>query len=265
MWVSNRCMQVVHRALLLSVACGLMSAYGCAVGGYIFFHQPKYQRALFSSRVPTDSIERLTKWTWPTVCVYSATVREHWAAGVPPRTPHSLDAARDRVVAAFGTSIDLNGTVTRARMTLADIQRCMARAEYQQSYSSVSISPVVVWIEHCRAGWPFHAVESWEYGGSWGGGWSFSEGAVRTRDTDPWSCRSIVPVHPVWNGLIADSAMHASVWFGLFVSAHFIRPRSRRRSNRCVACSYDIRGLASGSCCPECGAHNKADPTVRVL
>ncbi len=239
---------------MLSFAGGLVSAYGCAVGAFSHYVQPRYRKASFATGVRTDSIEQITKWNWPGVCVYSAAVREQWVGGVLPSTPRSLSAARDRVLIAVGTTIDWNGTVRRDRITLTDLQYRMTSARYQRDWPGAYSSPMVVRVEHRRAGWPLHAVECWAYEGSWGGEWSYTEGAVRWPESDPWYQRSPVPVRPIWTGLLGNGAMHASMWLVCFVVAHSIRSCFRRRRDRCVHCSYDLRGLPCGSRCPECGA-----------
>ncbi len=62
-----------------------------------------------------------------------------------------------------------------------------------------------------------------------------------------------LPTLPLWPGLIADTAFYGAAWLGLFLLLGPARRAQRRRRGLCVRCRYDLRGLAPGSPCPECG------------
>ncbi len=66
-----------------------------------------------------------------------------------------------------------------------------------------------------------------------------------------------LPLRPAWPGFAVNAAIYAGVcWMLLMVMGVAARWRRRRRG-RCVACGYDVGGLAS---CPECGASVAALP-----
>jgi hypothetical protein len=63
---------------------------------------------------------------------------------------------------------------------------------------------------------------------------------------------------PILTGFMADTLLWSACLAGLVVPIRFwIRARRRRRW-QCAACRYDLRGLAAGAVCPECGAAERA-------
>lgn len=62
-----------------------------------------------------------------------------------------------------------------------------------------------------------------------------------------------LPYRPMWSGLAIDTALFGAAWALLFLAAPALRAW-RRRKGRCGACGYDLRGLATSTPCPECGA-----------
>jgi hypothetical protein len=54
---------------------------------------------------------------------------------------------------------------------------------------------------------------------------------------------------PLWVPVAAGFLFAETCW-----AVVAIRRRRRRRTDRCIACGYDRRGLAQGAPCPECGA-----------
>lgn len=63
--------------------------------------------------------------------------------------------------------------------------------------------------------------------------------------------RRRVPYVPVWPGFVANTLVFAPIAFPCVVLPGTLIRWRRARRGGCVACAYDIRGLAT---CPECGA-----------
>lgn len=74
-----------------------------------------------------------------------------------------------------------------------------------------------------------------------------------------WNARPLkvpdyaLPWKIIWSGLLIDLALFCAVIFGTALAWRTVRARRRRRAGRCVRCGYDVRGLAPGVVCPECG------------
>jgi len=67
----------------------------------------------------------------------------------------------------------------------------------------------------------------------------------------------VVPYHPIWSGVLINSALFGAMWLILVVAVyHGVRllfiETIRARRGRCVKCSYDLRGEFEKGC-PECG------------
>lgn len=65
---------------------------------------------------------------------------------------------------------------------------------------------------------------------------------------------AIMPLRPLWCGLIGSTITHAMTWWGLIASWRAVpafRRGRRRRRGRCVACTYSLVGTPDR--CPECG------------
>ncbi len=114
-------------------------------------------------------------------------------------------------------------------------------------------SPRVVLI--CDSGWPFRALWGAEVSPTGRPGTAKSFGTIPVPTPNPW----IVPIRPIWLGLLADTAIYALV-IGLAVQlALAIRHQRRRRRGHCPACAYDLgHNLPSG--CPECGWNRSTTP-----
>ena len=62
----------------------------------------------------------------------------------------------------------------------------------------------------------------------------------------------VIPLRPLWIGLLVDTALYACIVFGFVESVRLAIRALRTRPGHCRRCRYDLRGL-SGKC-PECGA-----------
>jgi hypothetical protein len=59
---------------------------------------------------------------------------------------------------------------------------------------------------------------------------------------------------PIARGLLLDSLFWAAALLVPVGTARSLIKLRRRRRGACTACGYDLRGLADGALCPECGA-----------
>ncbi len=69
--------------------------------------------------------------------------------------------------------------------------------------------------------------------------------------------QTMLPYYPVIPGFAADTALYAGVWWALLFGPGATRRSRRRRRGLCPRCAYDLKGLAPGSPCPECGPARK--------
>lgn len=66
--------------------------------------------------------------------------------------------------------------------------------------------------------------------------------------------RVMLPLRPIWPGLLADVAAFSAVWLALLLATGAARAFIRNARGRCPACGYDRRGLPEPhGACPECG------------
>lgn len=65
--------------------------------------------------------------------------------------------------------------------------------------------------------------------------------------------RTIMPLRPMWLGLIGNIAVWGAAWFAAFTGLSVLRGMARKRRGACVGCGYDRRGLQPTERCPECG------------
>ena len=77
------------------------------------------------------------------------------------------------------------------------------------------------------------------------------------------SARTLVlPLRPIWSGLLGDCAFHAAVGGVLYwvtiVPRRFFRELSRLRHGRCIQCGYAL-GYEFGRGCPECGWRRRGE------
>ena len=106
-------------------------------------------------------------------------------------------------------------------------------------------------------GFPFRCSWAWEWAD-----FQTANGWIRKHSyleiplfVDPRSRRGILlPVTPVWPGLITDTAIWGFAWYALlFVPFRLLSwsAASRTRRGLCIACGYDLTGAWRR--CPECG------------
>jgi hypothetical protein len=75
----------------------------------------------------------------------------------------------------------------------------------------------------------------------------------------------MLPLRPVWSGLLADTAFFGAGWFGALLLLGSVSAASRRaarvRRGRCPRCAYDLRHEMDGGC-PECGWNKPEGPAT---
>ena len=69
------------------------------------------------------------------------------------------------------------------------------------------------------------------------------------------------PYRPRWGPLLVNIAFYTLVVLTFTRGIGWVRRARRRKSGRCPWCAYDLRGLAPGSQCPECGRGALASPS----
>lgn len=82
--------------------------------------------------------------------------------------------------------------------------------------------------------------------------------------SDASSYRAL-PLHPIWPGLLIDTAFYAALWLLPLGALRTARRAYRRSRNHCPNCAYDLTGIGpshSRLTCPECGSsHRHRTPT----
>jgi hypothetical protein len=80
-----------------------------------------------------------------------------------------------------------------------------------------------------------------------------------------YSIRAL-PLHPIWPGLLIDTAFYATLWLILLAGLRATRRAYRRARNRCPNCAYHLTGLAPANdthiTCPECGKKQRTLPAA---
>jgi hypothetical protein len=66
--------------------------------------------------------------------------------------------------------------------------------------------------------------------------------------------RGIVPLLPIWPGLLTDTALFSSPWLLLLLAIPAARHLRRRFRGLCKSCGYDLSATPPRTPCPECGA-----------
>jgi hypothetical protein len=63
---------------------------------------------------------------------------------------------------------------------------------------------------------------------------------------------------PIWPGFVLNTIFYALLTWSLIRAPRTLRRWRRRRAGLCLACGYDLKGLAEGAPCPECGLASAA-------
>jgi hypothetical protein len=112
------------------------------------------------------------------------------------------------------------------------------------------------WCVEAR-GFPFAAL--WcAFESPLGGGRAVAHGGILAPDTlrrtgvPAVSSIVVLPLRPIWAGLLVNSVIYATLWWAVMTTPS-VRRLSRLRRHHCLACNYNLAGLAPGSPCPECG------------
>ena len=110
-----------------------------------------------------------------------------------------------------------------------------------------------------RWGFPFRCLGKWQYWEGWTGtiqsgkagvdnAWNF---AVPIGRSSYYGLS--LPIAPLWFGFALNTICFAALAWGVWRGPSVIRRHRRRRAGWCVGCGYDLKGLAAGAVCPECG------------
>ena len=98
------------------------------------------------------------------------------------------------------------------------------------------------------AGWPWHAAWGLTTGDGQPGGVVERRGLLVV---SIGGGRVAIPFLPLWWGLAGNTIVYAALILTLLTATRLRQCARRRRKNRCVACNYDLSGIAGP--CPECG------------
>jgi hypothetical protein len=86
-----------------------------------------------------------------------------------------------------------------------------------------------------------------------------------TSQTVSLATARVLPLRPLWTGLLANTAVYGAAWFGVIVALGSMSSASKRaarvRRGKCPKCAYDLRGEMSGGC-PECGWNRQPEPAA---
>ncbi len=118
-------------------------------------------------------------------------------------------------------------------------------------------------IDTAATGWPFRAMtsESWLFRNPPGSSSDWTEelrGNLELLKLP--SSRIILPLRPIWPGLLADIAVFSCGAWMLLVACGRIRRAARHRRGRCPGCGYDLSDAPPGAPCPECGERSSPRP-----
>lgn len=182
----------------------------------------------------------------------------------PPRSPqqngiHLVSVIRTR---RWGTDIvevwpvwaeDPNRRLAPPGTIHTLVEGTSFEAEMKEKFDN-NEAPCALW----RAdGWPLPALSS---EGRWQSydalGMSPVIGGVRVgpRNVFPRDGVRILPLQPIWSGLIINTVFYISLWYTLFSLRNIwrgIRSILRRRRGKCVHCAYQL--MPEQTRCSECG------------
>lgn len=115
-------------------------------------------------------------------------------------------------------------------------------------------------------GWPLRAVYCERFTGSDGTlgrrGAIVVEGAGVYTYGGGYSETVVLPWLPLWTGIVGDTLFYGAAWSGAWTLVVWRRRQRRERRGMCRACGYDLRGLAAGVVCPECGRAATVSPAA---
>jgi hypothetical protein len=75
---------------------------------------------------------------------------------------------------------------------------------------------------------------------------------LRRPNSKAFSAAVVLPVRPIWRGLLTDCAIYGVLWW-VVLAAPRLRSYLRFQRGHCIRCNYNLSGLAPASPCPECG------------
>ena len=108
-------------------------------------------------------------------------------------------------------------------------------------------------------GWPFLALSSearWQSYDALRMSPVIGGKLIGSRNVVPRDGVRILPLQPIWSGLIINTVLYVPLWFTLFSLKDIwrgIRSRIRRRRGQCIHCAYKL--MAEQTRCSECGEH----------
>jgi hypothetical protein len=122
-------------------------------------------------------------------------------------------------------------------------------------------------------GWPLRTLRFSEEGSAsylrrgfvaartsnWINGWQIEPAA---------GTKIILPVRPAWPGMAWNLGFWGAAFASVLIGLPLVRKVLWKRRGQCAACGYDLRSLAAGTGCPECGHRagakggNERDSTV---
>lgn len=218
--------------LLVGAAVSIGVAWWCVARA----HNIKPGGDLYRWTLPQHGIASRVEWPWIAPTLWPQSPEHHWTTG----TLGFESASWSRVVAP-------------------------------STYRSKSDDPTSVEMTTTSAGLPWHvlsASDQFDSTTQWATRASWSSGIVV--QSDPVWARGLqhrngdfwyrLPIRPIWPMIIAQSALYGAAcwaaWTGIVGSLTYVRGKLRAATGRCASCGYDLRGLQTGSLCPECGAQS---------
>jgi hypothetical protein len=194
-------------------------------------------------------------------------------AGETPRLPiveyTSWGAIRrtwDRPRKFAGTWFSVfNGAIDRPLYTqpLREVKNARLRGMSWGNVERLAANPDQINCDGCEhaTGWPMLAAYYEIAAPDESGVYSVRGGMLVQKAPPVFKVSSLraIPFIPIWPGFALNTLFYAALAWGLWQLPLAIRRRRRRTTGRCVACGYDLKGLAVGAAgepghvCPECG------------